>query len=189
MAVEIDLDESTTAMQQHDDASAADLANGDSIAVSIAETEVVNVEIGEPVLFPHGTTMQQDDLQVDPELLKKWELDCNEATKQHAISIEQTKALMVELDKQISYKTDELKSIKDEKKGAVERLIRLESRGPEFPPKPQPRKATAATSTEGNATSAVIILRKLDRLNQLKQTKTIPGVKSQQPKSSTASSD
>lgn len=92
---------------------------------------------------------------VDPELLRKWELDCNEATKQHAITIEQTKALMVELDKQISYKTDELKSIKDEKKGAVERLIRLELRGPEMPPKPQPQKASGPASEENsNDTSA-----------------------------------
>lgn len=102
-----------------------DLANGTPIEVDSAPAAVSSdIEI-EPV---------------DPELLRKWEQDCNEATKQHAINIEQTKALMVELDKQISYKTDELKSIKDEKKGAVERLIRLEIRGPEMPLKPQPQK-------------------------------------------------
>jgi hypothetical protein len=89
---------------------------------------------------------------VAPELLRKWEQDCNEVTKQHAITIEQTKALMVELDKQISYKTDELKSIKDEKKGAVERLIRLELRGPEMPPKPQPQKVNTSP-TEAAATA------------------------------------
>lgn len=134
-----------------------DLANGEPTESNEAPAIVVESEPGKPVSLEPGTQIAQ----VDPELLRKWEQDCNEATKQHEITIEQTKALMVELDKQISYKTDELKSIKDEKKGAVERLIRLEAKGPEFPPKPQPRpvvaeSGSAGQSTEGNPTTAEV---------------------------------
>jgi hypothetical protein len=146
----------------------ADLANGEPTEAIEAPVTTLEVEPGNPVSLEPGTQLsqvegdQQPTPTVDPELLSKWEQDCNEATKQHEISIEQTKALMVELDKQISYKTDELKSIKDEKKGAVERLIRLELKGPEFPPKPQPKPIAAASggasnageSTEGNTTAA-----------------------------------
>lgn len=142
-----------------------DLANGEPTEANEAPATVVESEPGKPVSLEPGTQLAQVEGDqpkptVDPELLRKWEQDCNEATKQHEITIEQTKALMVELDKQISYKTDELKSIKDEKKGAVERLIRLESKGPEFPPKPQPKPVVATGSagepTVGNPTTAEV---------------------------------
>lgn len=140
MAVSFEVHPSASA-EVESNVSPVDLANGEPTeveAVAAAATEAFTPAVESvPV--------------VDPELLRKWEQDCNKASKQHAISIEQTKALMVELDKQISYKTDELKSIKDEKKGAVERLIRLEIRGPEMPPKPQPQKVAASSTTSSPA--------------------------------------
>ena len=140
-----------------------DLANGEPIEADQADTVVTATQVlpdKEVELKPGWVGESIKEMLVDPELLRKWDQDCNEATKQHEITIEQTKALMVELDKQISYKTDELKSIKDEKKGAVERLIRLEAKGPEFPPKPQPKPVVASGSagepTEGNTTTAEV---------------------------------
>lgn len=117
-----------------------DLANGDSI---------VDQQQSEPTESQESTPAEENSEapEIDPELIRKWEQDCNEATKQHAISIEQTRNLIVDLEKQISQRTIELKSIKSEEKLAVERLIRLETRGPELPPKPQAKKVSGSGAT------------------------------------------
>lgn len=155
----------------------ADLANGGGVEDSQLDNidNVDNVCIAEPIsdtivepIADNETTSTTTET-IDPELnesIRRWELDCQEAVKQHAISIDQTKEMMIDLDREISHVTEQLKSLKDQKKGSVERLIQLETRGPELPPKPQPKPAKKpsdssadsvgheATSTNANATTA-----------------------------------
>lgn len=143
MAVSFEIDSSAeVGVEQTVDP--ADLANG----LPIPKETIVAVNVAVDSLDEINITVNG----IDKSVLLRWEQDCEETIKQHAISINQTKDMMIDLDKQISHAAELLKSLKDQKKGSVERLIQLETRGPELPPKPKPPKI-AGEGREENLSS------------------------------------
>lgn len=139
------------------DIESANLANGGGVEESqldnidnVGIAEPISDTISEPIADNESTSTET----IDPELnesIRRWEIDCQEAVKQHAISIDQTKEMMIDLDREISHVTEQLKSLKDQKKGSVERLIQLETRGPELPPKPQSKPAKKANDSSADS--------------------------------------
>lgn len=147
MAVTFDVPAAESSTTTTDGQSAVDLANPGPSAQIAATTVEANIV---SITQTSETTADSSQLQT---ALSKWELDCNEATLQHKIYIESTRDLMIGLDKEITTSSEELKSLKSQKKGATERLIQLETRGPEFPTKPTAEsiaRANRANSSQPN---------------------------------------